>query len=152
MIGFAKIIIILNMKSPILISFCLANLFIYFQAAKETGALQAAKSKLEKEVEELTWRLQLEKRIRVSFIIQFTITLVFYLRQIATGRGINLKTTISTALSLVVQASFLLPDLKKNTPLQKYISVNICVVISTPKKSTVYGNDENRISNLHFSF
>ncbi|KAM0924486.1 hypothetical protein ACQ4PT_004828 [Festuca glaucescens] len=33
-------------------------------AAKETGALQAAKSKLEKEVEELTWRLQLEKRIR----------------------------------------------------------------------------------------
>ncbi|KAF3457491.1 hypothetical protein FNV43_RR02149 [Rhamnella rubrinervis] len=33
-------------------------------AAKETGALQAAKSKLEKEVEELTWRLQLEKRMR----------------------------------------------------------------------------------------
>ncbi|VAI40800.1 unnamed protein product [Triticum turgidum subsp. durum] len=33
-------------------------------AAKETGALQAAKSKLEKEVEELTWRLQVEKRIR----------------------------------------------------------------------------------------
>jgi hypothetical protein len=41
-------------------------LFHYFQAAKETGALQAAKSKLEKEVEELTWRLQLEKRIRVN--------------------------------------------------------------------------------------
>ncbi|KAL5211030.1 hypothetical protein ABZP36_006653 [Zizania latifolia] len=35
-------------------------------AAKETGALQAAKSKLEKEVEELTWRLQLEKRIRAD--------------------------------------------------------------------------------------
>ncbi|KAL4578472.1 hypothetical protein LXL04_014595 [Taraxacum kok-saghyz] len=33
-------------------------------AAKETGALQEAKSKLEKEVEELTWRLQVEKRIR----------------------------------------------------------------------------------------
>ncbi|TKW31663.1 hypothetical protein SEVIR_2G120600v4 [Setaria viridis] len=33
-------------------------------AAKETGALQAAKNKLEKQVEELTWRLQLEKRIR----------------------------------------------------------------------------------------
>uniref|UniRef100_A0A0D3FRP1 Myosin motor domain-containing protein n=1 Tax=Oryza barthii TaxID=65489 RepID=A0A0D3FRP1_9ORYZ len=38
-------------------------------AAKETGALQAAKSKLEKEVEELTWRLQLEKRIRYASII-----------------------------------------------------------------------------------
>lgn len=33
-------------------------------AAKETGALQEAKNKLEKQVEELTWRLQLEKRIR----------------------------------------------------------------------------------------
>ncbi|XVE81493.1 hypothetical protein DITRI_Ditri15bG0068800 [Diplodiscus trichospermus] len=35
-------------------------------AAKETGALQEAKSKLEKEVEELTWRLQLEKRMRAD--------------------------------------------------------------------------------------
>ncbi|KAK6929671.1 Myosin, N-terminal, SH3-like, partial [Dillenia turbinata] len=35
-------------------------------AAKETGALQAAKTKLEKEVEELTWRLQLEKRMRTD--------------------------------------------------------------------------------------
>ncbi|CAL5369487.1 unnamed protein product [Camellia sinensis] len=34
-------------------------------AARETSALQAAKNKLEKQVEELTWRLQLEKRIRV---------------------------------------------------------------------------------------
>jgi hypothetical protein len=48
--------------------------FLYFQAAKETGALQAAKNKLEKQVEELTWRLQLEKRIRVKFwIILFCI-------------------------------------------------------------------------------
>ncbi|KAM1265774.1 hypothetical protein ACFX2J_035417 [Malus domestica] len=36
------------------------------QAARETGALQAAKNKLEKQVEELTWRLQLEKRIRAD--------------------------------------------------------------------------------------
>ncbi|KAF9624147.1 hypothetical protein IFM89_008085 [Coptis chinensis] len=35
-------------------------------AARETGALQAAKNKLEKQVEELTWRLQLEKRMRDS--------------------------------------------------------------------------------------
>ncbi|KAF5194608.1 Myosin [Thalictrum thalictroides] len=33
-------------------------------AARETGALQEAKNKLEKQVEELTWRLQLEKRMR----------------------------------------------------------------------------------------
>nr|VDD29098.1 unnamed protein product [Brassica oleracea] len=35
-------------------------------ATKETGALQAAKSKLEKQVEDLTLRLQLEKRMRVD--------------------------------------------------------------------------------------
>ncbi|KAF7828196.1 myosin-6-like isoform X2 [Senna tora] len=34
-------------------------------AARETGALQAAKNKLEKQVEDLTLRLQLEKRMRV---------------------------------------------------------------------------------------
>ncbi|KAJ8530690.1 hypothetical protein K7X08_023571 [Anisodus acutangulus] len=34
-------------------------------AAKETGALQEAKSKLEKEVEELTQKLEVEKRMRV---------------------------------------------------------------------------------------
>lgn len=36
------------------------------QDARSNDALQQAKSKLEKEVEELTWRLQVEKRIRVS--------------------------------------------------------------------------------------
>ncbi|XWS09072.1 hypothetical protein CRYUN_Cryun40dG0054700 [Craigia yunnanensis] len=35
-------------------------------AALEAGALQEAKSKLERQVEELTWRLQLEKRMRVD--------------------------------------------------------------------------------------
>lgn len=42
---------------------------IQIQAARETGALQAAKNKLEKQVEELTWRLQLEKRMRVSELL-----------------------------------------------------------------------------------
>ncbi|XP_073135528.1 myosin-6-like [Henckelia pumila] len=35
-------------------------------AAKETGALKEAKNKLEKYVEELTWQLQLEKRMRAD--------------------------------------------------------------------------------------
>jgi hypothetical protein len=39
---------------------------ILYQAARETGALQAAKNKLEKQVEDLTLRLQLEKRMRVD--------------------------------------------------------------------------------------
>ena len=41
----------------------------FIQAARETGALKEAKDKLEKRVEELTWRLQLEKRLRVMFIV-----------------------------------------------------------------------------------
>lgn len=40
----------------------------FLQAARETGALKEAKDKLEKRAEELTWRLQLEKRLRVIFI------------------------------------------------------------------------------------
>ncbi|GFS43442.1 myosin family protein with Dil [Actinidia rufa] len=39
---------------------------ITIQAARETGALQEAKDKLEKRVEDLTWRLQLEKRLRTD--------------------------------------------------------------------------------------
>ncbi|KAK3004284.1 hypothetical protein RJ639_019667 [Escallonia herrerae] len=35
-------------------------------AARETGALKEAKDKLEKRVEELTWRLQFEKRLRTE--------------------------------------------------------------------------------------
>lgn len=48
------------------------------QASKETGALKEAKDKLEKSVEELTWRLQLEKRLRV-LIVFFAYHVVFYL-------------------------------------------------------------------------
>ncbi|PQP99256.1 myosin-15 [Prunus yedoensis var. nudiflora] len=36
------------------------------QEANESGALRLAKSKLEKQLEDLTWRLHLEKRLRVS--------------------------------------------------------------------------------------
>lgn len=41
---------------------------MFVQAARETGALQEAKTKLEKRCEELTWRLQLEKRMRVCLL------------------------------------------------------------------------------------
>ena len=39
--------------------------FNIWQEANETGALRLAKSKLEKQLEDLTWRLQLEKKLRV---------------------------------------------------------------------------------------
>jgi len=40
------------------------------QAARETGALKEAKDKLEKRVEELTWRLEFEKHLRVYFTLK----------------------------------------------------------------------------------
>ena len=43
------------------------------QAARETGALKEAKDKLEKRVEELTWRLGLEKRLRVISLLIMTL-------------------------------------------------------------------------------
>lgn len=39
------------------------------QAARETGALKEAKDKLEKLVEELTWRLEFEKHMRVRNLL-----------------------------------------------------------------------------------
>jgi myosin-5 len=53
---------------PSVISVLFMNLL---QAARETGALKEAKDKLEKRVEELTWRLGLEKRLRVPVICSF---------------------------------------------------------------------------------
>jgi myosin V len=46
---------------------CRHLLLPFLQEARETGALKEAKDKLEKKVEELTWRVQLEKRLRVLF-------------------------------------------------------------------------------------
>lgn len=56
-------------SSAIAKKFCLISktelLFSTMQAARETGALKEAKDKLEKRVEELTWRLDFEKHMRV---------------------------------------------------------------------------------------
>ena len=50
-----------------------------FKASRETGALKEAKDKLEKKVEELGWRLQLEKRARVMhFIFLFSILVICF--------------------------------------------------------------------------
>jgi hypothetical protein len=48
------------------------SLFITMQEANEAGALRLAKTKLEKQLEDLTWRLHLEKRLRVLlFLVMF---------------------------------------------------------------------------------
>lgn len=39
------------------------------QAARDAGALREAKDKLEKRVEELTWRIDFEKHLRVYIFL-----------------------------------------------------------------------------------
>jgi myosin-5 len=63
-----KMVIPYPFHDPCAISVLFMNLL---QAARETGALKEAKDKLEKRVEELTWRLGLEKRLRVPVICSF---------------------------------------------------------------------------------
>lgn len=41
---------------------------LFSQEANEAGALRLAKNKLEKQLEDLTWRLHLEKRLRVILV------------------------------------------------------------------------------------
>lgn len=48
------------------------------QAARETGALKAAKDMLEKRVEELTWRLEFEKHLRVYVIFLYCINILLH--------------------------------------------------------------------------
>lgn len=60
--------------------FVMSILFIHFlQEANEAGALRLAKSKLEKQLEDLTWRLQLEKRLRVVLFISVFLFWMSYL-------------------------------------------------------------------------
>lgn len=52
-----------------------------FQAAKETGALQDAKNKLEKELGELTSCLELEKQMRVLKVTHnFSRWIIYFLK------------------------------------------------------------------------
>lgn len=54
----------------------------FLQEANEAGALRLAKSKLEKQLEDLTLRLQLEKRLRVwliLFVLEWLVWQVFFL-------------------------------------------------------------------------
>lgn len=72
-LGVSNVTVLLMSKSYIWKAICYFRRILiktYLpQAAKETGALQAAKNKLEKQVEDLTLRLQLERRTRVCHLL-----------------------------------------------------------------------------------
>lgn len=72
-LGVSNVTVLLMSKSYIWKAICYFRRILIKtclpQAAKETGALQAAKNKLEKQVEDLTLRLQLERRTRVCHLL-----------------------------------------------------------------------------------
>lgn len=68
--GFTDVVFV-SMVFPKLSSCLSLEAFLsisFLQEANEAGALRLAKSKLEKQLEDLTLRLQLEKRLRVWLI------------------------------------------------------------------------------------
>ncbi|KAK4363628.1 hypothetical protein RND71_018869 [Anisodus tanguticus] len=87
-------------------------------ASRETGALKEAKDKLEKQVEELTWRLQLEKRLRTDL-------------EEAKGQEIaKLKNSLEDAQSKVEQTNALL--IKERETAQKAIEEATSIVEEKP--------------------
>ncbi|XP_058197995.1 myosin-9-like isoform X5 [Rhododendron vialii] len=99
-------------------------------ASRETGALKEAKDKLEKQVEELTWRLQLEKRLRTDL-------------EEAKGQEIaKLQNSLQTMQSKVDESNELL--VKEREAAQKAIEEASSVVKETP----VLVQDTERIETL----
>ncbi|XP_052169866.1 myosin-11-like isoform X2 [Diospyros lotus] len=98
-------------------------------AARETGALKEAKDKLEKQVEELTWRLQLEKRLRVDL-------------EEAKGQEIaKLQSSLQTMQSKVDETNALL--VKEREVAQKAVEE-----ASVVKETPVLVQDTEKIENL----
>ncbi|WZZ23990.1 hypothetical protein YC2023_007391 [Brassica napus] len=84
------------------------------QAANETGALRLAKTKLEKRLEDLEWRLQLEKRLRTSG------------EEAKSGEVSKLQKTLES-FSLKLDAAKLatINECNKNAVLQKQLDISI---------------------------
>ncbi|KAG9142902.1 hypothetical protein Leryth_016271 [Lithospermum erythrorhizon] len=87
-------------------------------AARETGALQEAKDKLEKNVEDLTWRLQLEKRLRTD------------LEEAKTQEISKLQESLQAMQNKVEETNALL--LKERETAQKAIEEASSIVKETP--------------------
>ncbi|KAL5198356.1 hypothetical protein ABZP36_001868 [Zizania latifolia] len=95
-------------------------------AARETGALKEAKDKLEKRVEELTWRLGLEKRLRTDLeeakaqeIAKLQETLHDTQQQVEEAKGMVVKEreaarkAIEEAPPVIKETSVLVEDTEK---------------------------------------
>ncbi|KAE9460678.1 hypothetical protein C3L33_07426, partial [Rhododendron williamsianum] len=121
----------IRIKSSVLVlQTAITDAYYTSKASRETGALKEAKDKLEKQVEELTWRLQLEKRLRTDL-------------EEAKGQEIaKLQNSLHTMQSKVDETNELL--VKEREAAQKAIEEASSVVKETP----VLVQDTERIETL----
>ncbi|KAG5514547.1 hypothetical protein RHGRI_035823 [Rhododendron griersonianum] len=121
----------IRIKSSVLVlQTAITDAYYTSKASRETGALKEAKDKLEKQVEELTWRLQLEKRLRTDL-------------EEAKGQEIaKLQNSLQTMQSKVDETNELL--VKEREAAQKAIEEASSVVKETP----VLVQDTERIETL----
>ncbi|XP_059628497.1 myosin-11 [Cornus florida] len=99
-------------------------------AARETGALKEAKDKLEKTVEELTWRLQLEKRLRTD------------LEESKTQEMTKLQNSLQTMKNKIDETNAML--VKEKEAARKAIEEAPPVIKETP----VYVEDTKKVESL----
>ncbi|XP_019443077.1 PREDICTED: myosin-17-like isoform X2 [Lupinus angustifolius] len=104
-------------------------------AARETGALKDAKDKLEKRVEELTWRLQIEKRLRTDLeegkaqeISKLRDALHTMQKQVEEANGMVIKEreaaqkTIEEATPVIKEIPVVIQDTKKISSLMDEVN------------------------------
>ncbi|KAJ6434238.1 hypothetical protein OIU84_017858 [Salix udensis] len=115
-------------------------------AARDTGALREAKDKLEKHVEELTWRLQLEKRLRTDLeeakaqeVVKFQNSLEEMKNKIEEANALILKEredakkAIDDAPPVIKETQVLVEDTKKIDSLTEEVE-NLRITLDSEKQ------------------
>ncbi|KAJ6762955.1 MYOSIN-9 [Salix purpurea] len=115
-------------------------------AARDTGALREAKDKLEKHVEELTWRLQLEKRLRTDLeeakaqeVVKFQNSLEEMKNKIEEANALILnereaaKKAIDDAPPVIKETQVLVEDTKKIDSLTEEVE-NLRITLDSEKQ------------------
>ncbi|KAG5232665.1 myosin [Salix suchowensis] len=115
-------------------------------AARDTGALREAKDKLEKHVEELTWRLQLEKRLRTDLeeakaqeVVKFQNSLEEMKNKIEEANALIIKErdaakkAIDDAPPVIKETQVLVEDTKKIDSLTEEVE-NLRITLDSEKQ------------------
>nr|XP_016446320.1 PREDICTED: myosin-17-like [Nicotiana tabacum] len=125
-------------------------------AARETGALKEAKDKLEKKVEELTWRLQFEKRLRTELeeakaqeVAKLQEALHAMQKQVEEANAIVVqereaaRRAIEEAPPIIKETPVIVQDTEKINALSAEVE-NLKALLASEKKATEEARDSSR--------